>query len=130
MMMMMVMTMVMVMVMIMKEMMMMEAIRTLNYIAYLCEVRGDWDMWKNIFRFPAHNERAGCCWRCHATPEDIRDVGQTAGWTSPMHTWWQLLSRMISAGIPLNLLFSLPGFTNEICKIDWLHIADKGVAAD
>eukprot|EP00974_Lingulodinium_polyedra_P079733 7720822-Lingulodinium_polyedra.AAC.1 len=28
----------------------------------LCQITGDWKMFKDIFRFPQHNEVAGCCW--------------------------------------------------------------------
>jgi hypothetical protein len=40
--------------------------------AVLAEVRGDWKMLKQVFRFPQHNEKDGCCWKCYATPETIR----------------------------------------------------------
>lgn len=38
--------------------------------ACLVEVRGDWKMYKELFHFPAWNTRAGCCWRCKATPAE------------------------------------------------------------
>ena len=40
--------------------------------AVLAEVRGDWKMMKQTFRFPQHNEKAGCCWKCLANQKTIR----------------------------------------------------------
>ena len=37
----------------------------------LVEVRGDWKMYKEIFKFPAWNQKVGCCWRCKATPAEV-----------------------------------------------------------
>ena len=36
----------------------------------LVEVRGDWKMYQEIFKFPAWNMKVGCCWRCKATPDE------------------------------------------------------------
>ncbi len=40
--------------------------------ALLVEVRGDWVMYHDLFRLPAHNERAGLCWLCSCTPTTLR----------------------------------------------------------
>ena len=37
----------------------------------LAEVRGDWKFMNDVFKFPAHNTNAGCCWRCTCTPEQV-----------------------------------------------------------
>jgi len=42
--------------------------------ALLCQISGDWKMYKEIFRFPQHNEVAGCCFKCRVTPDGIRDT--------------------------------------------------------
>ena len=100
------------------------------YIMRACQVRGDWDMYKKIFRFPQHNEQAGCCWRCKVTPMTIRDVGATANWRSERLTSWECMARMLHAGLTICSLWSAPGFSTDICKLDWLHVMDQGVAAD
>ena len=46
-----------------------DASKPLGVRACLCEVRGDWKFYKEIFRFPQFNEKAGCCWICRCTPE-------------------------------------------------------------
>lgn len=38
----------------------------------LAEVRGDWAFYKEAFRFPQHNETAGCCFRCNVAPPGDR----------------------------------------------------------
>ena len=37
----------------------------------LVEVRGDWLFFADVFKFPRHNSKAGCCWRCHTTPSEV-----------------------------------------------------------
>lgn len=39
--------------------------------ASLCEVCGDWKMFGETFGFPKHNTKAGCCWKCTCTPEQV-----------------------------------------------------------
>ena len=39
--------------------------------AALCEVRGDWKMFGEIFHFPKWNTSAGICWRCTCKPEQV-----------------------------------------------------------
>ena len=39
----------------------------------LVEVRGDWLFFADVFKFPRHNSKAGCCWRCHTTPSEVLD---------------------------------------------------------
>ena len=38
--------------------------------AALVEVRGDWTMFAEAFRFPQHNLKAGICWKCTCTPAE------------------------------------------------------------
>ena len=49
----------------------------------LCRITGDWKMFKEIFRFPQHNEVKGCCCKCNVTPAGIRATGSDAPWRSP-----------------------------------------------
>ena len=39
--------------------------------AALCEVRGDWKMMSEVFKFPYHNESAGICWSCPCTKREV-----------------------------------------------------------
>ena len=98
--------------------------------AVLCEVRGDWAFYKQVFRFPQHNEIAGCCWRCCVTPSSFRNVSADAPWRSDRLSHWQLLRRMNDLGQTRSPLFGAPGVTSSIFMMDWLHTADKGVTAD
>ena len=98
----------------------------------LAEVRGDWACYKSVFRLPAHNELAGCCWRCAVTPAGIREVGVDAQWRRPEErlSHWALIHRMRGHGLTLSPLFSVPAFKTSIFLLDWLHCTDQGVAAD
>lgn len=45
-------------------------------------------------------------------------------------TKWELLDRILSNGCSVSPLFSVPGVTNTMFRIDWLHVCDQGVTAD
>ena len=96
----------------------------------LVEVRGDWVMMKETFHMPGHNEKAGCCWLCKATPDNFRDASSTAPWREQRLSHWELLERIIGLGHDLSPLLSAPGLKAHCFKIDWLHAVDIGVAAD
>jgi len=98
--------------------------------AALVEVRGDWLMMKEVFHLPGWKEKAGCCWRCKATPDSFRDASSTAPWRTERLSHWELLERMLRAGRTLNPLLSAPGIRSHCFKVDWLHSMDQGVAAD
>ena len=40
----------------------------------LVEVRHDWKFAAEVFGFPAHNTKLGCCWACKCTPEEVQGV--------------------------------------------------------
>ena len=46
-----------------------QASADLGYRSALVQMRADWGCWKHVFGFPQFNEKAGCCWRCHVTPQ-------------------------------------------------------------
>ena len=45
--------------------------KSIGLRAALVEVRGDWKFFKDVFRFPAWNEKAGCCWICPCIPDQV-----------------------------------------------------------
>ena len=96
----------------------------------LCEVRGDWSMLKQVFRFPAWNEKRGCCWLCRATPATIRQCGQDAVWRNQRLTHFEFLARQVQDGLTISSLFGCPCLTTSCFKPDWLHAVDQGTAAD
>ena len=98
--------------------------------AALVQVTGDWKMYKDIFRFPQHNERDGCCFRCAVRPAGIRDTGSAAPWRQDRLDHWGIIARMRQKNLTVSPLFQAPGVRAEILRIDWLHVADLGVAAD
>ena len=40
----------------------------------LVEVRQDWKFAADVFGFPAHNTKAGCCWACECTPAEVQGL--------------------------------------------------------
>ena len=100
--------------------------------AVLSEVRGDWQMFKHVFRFPQHNELAGICFKCTAVPADVRRPGTNADWRKPERrlTIWSLVQRMLDRGLKPSPLLSAPCVSVETFLIDWLHAVDLGVLCD
>ena len=104
--------------------------KPLHSHSLLVEVRGDWKMMREIFRLPAWNETRGICWLCKATPNDIANVSASARWREDRMSTWDLMIRIIERGEGMCPLFMAPGIRSECFKIDWMHAADLGVAAD
>ena len=98
--------------------------------ALLCQITGDWKMYKDIFRFPQHNEKKGCCFKCEVTPDGIRNTGPSAPWRHQRLDHWGLLLRLRQHGLQVSPLFEAPGIRAGIFRVDWLHVADLGTAAD
>ena len=88
------------------------ASKPLGFQGFLEEVRADWAWYQSALRFPAHNTKLGCCWKCGATPMTIRQTGLNAEWRCGVSP-----------------LFSAPTASVDICMIDWLHVMDKGMTA-
>lgn len=107
-----------------------DANRPLGVRGVLAEVRGDWAFYKECFRFPQHNERAGCCFRCSCTPEQVRLVGKDAPWRQARLGHWDCLQRMQARGLRISPLFSSPTLRTECFLLDWLHVVDLGIGAD
>ena len=66
----------------------------------LVEVRGDWLFFADVFKFPRHNSKAGCCWRCHTTPSEVLDRLQ------------HVLSFRIFGRAPLQVCFAATASSN------------------
>ena len=98
--------------------------------AVLCEVRGDWQFYKQVFRLPQQKEKKGCCWKCEVTPRTFRNCSIDAPWRTSRLGHWQLLQRMNLHGLSRSPLFGAPCCKSSIFQVDWLHTGDKGVTAD
>lgn len=104
--------------------------KDLQLAAVLSEVRGDWKMMKDTFRFPGWNSNEGICWMCNCTKETMRDCSATAPWRMGRCSHFELLARIDKKGKGCSPLFSCPCLTGACFKVDWLHAVDIGVAAD
>ena len=98
--------------------------------AVLCQARGDWSFYKQVFGFPAWNAKHYMCWKCKASQDTMKDPSLNAPWRNERmlpneFVQWQRADRIRPCP-----LFSVPGFGPELVLIDWLHTADMGIAAD
>ena len=100
--------------------------------AVLVEVRADCKFYKEVFNFPSWNQRSGICWQCTCTPQQLREVGETASWrdSASRRSHWDMMLRIRSSGANTSSLFAAPWVCTEIFKVDWLHAVDQGIAAD
>ena len=99
--------------------------------AVLAQIRGDWKMMKELFKLPRWDEASGCCFRCWVKPAEIAtQVGLSAPWRTRRKTWSDVISCIWRSGAKVNPLFSAPYVSLDVIRIDWLHAADMGVAAD
>lgn len=98
-----------------------------GFRAALTEVRGDWKHYADVFRLPAHNTKASCCWLCSCTPKNIRDVFANATWRIQRTTHWDNVTKWLNKG-SISPILSFPGFRTAMFLIDWLHVMDLGVA--
>ena len=51
---------------------------SLGYRAFLVEVKGDWALLADVFRFPSWRSKDGCCWLCNVKPSTLHDFSSTA----------------------------------------------------
>ena len=106
------------------------ASKPLGCRSVLCEVRADWAFMAQVFKFPAHNTKRGCCWLCPVTPENLRDFSLSAPWRTERMSHWGLLQRWHEWEVRPSPLFAAPFLTSQCFGVDWLHCVDQGVAAD
>ena len=98
--------------------------------AALVEVRGDWSFFKSVFSFPGWREKGGCCWRCTAQPQDVRDASAAAPWRTQRYDHFGLLAYLRGYRGHVSTLFGAPYLRADCFRIDWLHCCDLGVASD
>ena len=96
----------------------------------LVQARGDWKMYKDTFRLPGWQDKGNCCYRCKVDKEGIKNASSTAPWRKQRLTHADLMARLLASGKTISPIFDCPGFTLERIKIDWLHVADLGVAPE
>ena len=60
----------------------------------------------------------------------MSDIGRDAAWRTSRLSHNDVICRMLAKGKTVSPFFSIPYVIIEICRIDWLHCCDQGVAAD
>ena len=104
-----------------------------GWCAALCQARGDWEFYVQIFYFPRWDQTE-MCWLCRASSVDAAfaytDCSMGAGWrgTCWTHETYMDHRRNNGLAIPALLLYVI-GFRLECVMIDVLHTVDQGVAS-
>jgi len=104
--------------------------QSMAYKACLAEVRGDWDLFANVFHFPRWRQKSGCCWKCDIKPDEVQQVGRDAAWRGQRNSHNDLMLRILRNGCSISTIFKVPWISSSIFRIDWLHCADLGCTAD
>ena len=100
----------------------------------LMHVRGDWEFYCSVFKFPYWNEALNMCWLCHASgtpgPNAFTSCGPDASWRTTRRTHESYLAELSVAGrrVPV-LLARIVGLRLSSIMIDVLHCVDQGVAS-
>jgi hypothetical protein len=97
----------------------------------LCQCRGDWQFYCEIFQFPQWNAAERMCWLCKASSTiphlywTLVELG--AGWRETMFTHESYLAHLAMLGLSVPILFLLVvGFRLECVTVDILHAMDQG----
>ena len=105
-----------------------------GWAAALCQVRGDWAFYTEVFQFPQWNSADQMCWLCRAS-STVRDRAWTdsrpgAGWRRTRWTHEAYIEYLRAAGLAIPvLLLCIVGFRLECVMVDTLHAVDQGVAS-
>ena len=99
----------------------------------LVQVRGDWQFYCEVFRFPAWNAAEEMCWLCRASAAgelSFTCCGTHAGWRRTRRTHETYVEGLAAKGEELPVLLQkVRGLRLESVMIDVLHTVDLGVAA-
>jgi len=102
--------------------------------AAICEVRGDWAFYKEVFHFGAWNSRERMCYMCRAS-NALRHMawssyGEDAGWRGSRWSHEAYLSFVVDTGLATPvLLAACAGLRLECITVDVLHCVDQGIAS-
>ena len=105
-----------------------------GWAAALCQVRGDWAFYTEVFQFPQWNSADRMCWLCRAS-STVRDRAWTnsrpgAGWRRTRWTHEGYIEYLRAAGMAVPvLLLCIVGFRLECVMVDTLHAVDQGVSS-
>ena len=99
----------------------------------LVQVRGDWEFYTSVFRFPAWNAVDEMCWMCRATgvgPLRFTACGADAPWRGTRRSHEEYVEQLAAQGKELpTLLKKVVGLRLESVMIDVLHCVDLGIGA-
>ncbi len=105
-----------------------------GYRATLAQVRGDWQFYCELFKFPQWNSAERMCWLCAAS-STVRNLywgrfDDGAGWRATRYTHESYIAHLVAsaAAIP-TLLSQTRGFRLEHICIDVLHTVDLGITS-
>ena len=100
----------------------------------LCQIRGDWQFYVELFGFPAWNSSVSMCWLCCASstiPElSWSDFSDGAAWKATRKTHESFQAERAAEGKPMPVLLSdVVGLRLENIMVDVLHCVDQGVGS-
>ena len=100
----------------------------------ICQLRGDWVFYCELFKFPQWNSANRMCWLCQASSVDPAlawsHFGPGAGWRKTRWTHESYMRYLRLAGLAIPALFAVAiGFRLDCVMIDVLHTVAQGVAS-
>lgn len=99
----------------------------------LVSLRGDWAWFKQslgLCGWRGEGPSKRVCWKCRASLSDdcpAFDFTTNARWRTQRITMEQFWQQHIERQTVPSPMFSAPGFTIDICKMDWMHVCCLGI---
>ena len=105
-----------------------------GYRGALVQVRGDWEFYCSVFRFPYWHESTRMCWLCRASNVvgDLlwTNMAADARWRATRWTHRTFCEDLRGSGQPVPVLLAMViGLTLGCVMIDVLHTVDLGLGA-
>jgi hypothetical protein len=100
----------------------------------LCQVRGDWAFYCEVFGFPQWNSAVEMCWMCKASSTiphlAFTDFRPNAGWRSTLYTHDSWILHRRGSGLFISVLLTMiTGMRLECVMVDVLHTVDQGITS-
>ena len=105
-----------------------------GYRGVLCQARGDWAWYCEIFFFPQWNEAVNMCWMCMASNKiahlTYTDCTEGANWRHTYFAHESFMQRLRALGYAIPILFlCVIGFRFECVVVDVLHTVEQGIGS-
>jgi hypothetical protein len=91
-------------------------------------LKGDWEFFVQVMKFPTWTQVPNMCWICNASPNGALSWCLQA-WRHTIRTHQSYVAEQVALGLELPILFNIHTLILEGVLIDTLHAADQGMTS-